>query len=422
LRGERPQPSLLLTQIIPATSHKCNQNSLIDKKHSNAYNAPDNDMLKKTFPTLAASIFSAMLGVGLISPLLPLYAQDMGASGIELGLISAGYGICNALLTPVIGRLSDRKGRKVFLCIGLFLYSVISLGFIWASNPLQLILVRLIQGGSGAMILPVAMAYIGDLSPEGEEGKWMGYSNTAFFSGFGIGPLLGGALAERFGMNTAFYSMGGLCMLAFLVAVILIPESRPRKLEGESRPSFKEMSQSRIVRGLFSFRFVQAMGRGGLMTFLPIFAAAQAGLGTTLIGVLLAFNMLFMTALTAPVGRLADKFNRRTLVIIGNCLYLLSLALIPFARNFLYQMLLCLPRGLGSAISMSASSAMTVEEGRKFGMGSTMSILMMAMGLGMAVGPILGGVIADATDVNSVFYFVSATAVIGTGLFAWFTR
>jgi MFS family permease len=65
---------------------------------------------------------------------------------------------------------------------------------------------------------------------------------------------------------------------------------------------------------------------------------------------------------------------------------------------------------------------MIVEEGRKFGMGSTMSILMMAMGLGMAVGPILGGVIADATDVNSVFYFVSATAVIGTGLFAWFTR
>jgi len=363
-----------------------------------------------------------MLGVGLISPLLPLYAQDMGASGIELGFIFAGYGICNSMLTPIIGRLSDRKGRKVFLCIGLFFYAILSLGFIWASNALQLILVRMIQGAAGAMILPVAMAYIGDLSPEGEEGKWMGYSNAAFFSGFGIGPLLGGVLAEHFGMNTAFYSMGSLCMLAFLVAVIFIPESRQRKTGEESQPSFKEMSKSRLVRGLFSFRMAQSVGRGGLMTFLPIFAATYAGLGTTLIGVLLAVNTLLMTALTAPAGKLADKFNRRTMVIIGSCLNSLSLVLIPVARNFWSLIWLCLPRGLGGAISISASSALTVEEGRKFGMGSTMSILMMAMGIGMAIGPVLSGVIADTIDINSVFYFGAAAVAIGTGLFAWFTK
>ncbi len=379
-------------------------------------------MLKKTFPILAVSIFSAMLGVGLISPLLPLYAQDMGASGIELGFIFAGYGICNSMLTPVIGRLSDRKGRKVFLCIGLFFYAVLSLGFIWASSALQLILVRMIQGAAGAMILPVAMAYIGDLSPEGEEGKWMGYSNAAFFSGFGIGPLLGGVLAEHFGMNTAFYSMGSLCMLAFLVAVIFIPESGRRKTGEESPPSFKEMSKSRLVRGLFSFRMAQSVGRGGLMTFLPIFAATYAGLGTTLIGVLLAVNTLLMTALTAPAGKLADKFNRRTMVIIGSCLNSLSLVLIPVARNFWSLIWLCLPRGLGGAISISASSALTVEEGRKFGMGSTMSILMMAMGIGMAIGPVLSGVIADTIDINSVFYFGAAAVAVGTGLFAWFTK
>jgi len=379
-------------------------------------------MIKKVFPILAVSIFSAMLGVGLVSPLLPLYAQDLGASGLELGMIFAGYGISNSILTPIMGRLSDRRGRKLFLCIGLAGYAFISLGYVWAANVSQLTLVRVIQGVAGAMILPIAMAYVGDLSPKGEEGKWMGYASAAFFGGFGIGPLLGGALAERFGMNTSFYSMGCLCLLAFLVAVLFLPESRQRKIGERGRLSFKEMSNSPMVRGLFSFRLVQAIGRGGLMTFLPIFAATYIGLGTTLIGVLLAVNMLPMIVLVGLAGRLADRFNRKALVILGNLMYLITLVLIPLANTFWQQLWLCFPRAIGGAISMPAATALTVEEGRKFGMGSTMSILMMAMGIGFAIGPTLSGVIADLVDVNAVFYFGAAVGLIGTGLFMWFTR
>ncbi len=379
-------------------------------------------MIKKVFPILAVSIFSAMLGVGLVSPLLPLYASGMGASGLELGMIFAGYGIVSSVATPIMGRLSDRRGRKVFLCIGLFAYSIISLGYVWAANVPQLVLVRLLMGAAGAMIIPIALAYVGDLSPEGEEGKWMGYANAAFFGGFGIGPLLGGALAERFGMNSSFYSMGGLCLLAFLVAVIFLPEIKQRKIGEKGRLSFKEMSTSPMVRGLFSFRLVQALGRGSVMTFLPIFAATSIGLGTTLIGILLAVNMLPMIVLLAPAGRLADRFNRKALVILGNLIYLITLVLIPLANTFWQQLWLCFPRAIGGAISMPAATALTVEEGRKFGMGSTISMLMMAMSIGMAVGPTLSGVIADSVDINVVFYFGGAVGLIGTGLFAWFTR
>jgi len=376
----------------------------------------------KVFPILAVSIFSAMLGVGLVSPLLPLYASDMGASGPELGLIFAGYGIANTVATPIMGRLSDRRGRKLFLCIGLAGYAILSLGYVWAANVAQLTLVRLLMGAAGAMIVPIALAYIGDLSPEGEEGKWMGYANAAFFSGFGIGPLLGGALAERFGMNVSFYSMGCLCLLAFLVAVLFLPESRQRKIGEKGRLSFRDMSRSPMVRGLFSCRLVQAIGRGGIMPFLPIFAATYIGLGPALIGVLLAVNMLPMMVLLAPAGRLADRFNRKALVILGNLMYLISVALIPLAHTFWQQIWLCFPRAIGGAISIPAATALTVEEGRKFGMGSTVSILMMAMGIGFAVGPTLSGVIADSVDVNAVFYFGGAVGLIGTGLFAWFTR
>ena len=182
------------------------------------------------------------------------------------------------------------------------------------------------------------------------------------------------------------------------------------------------MSASPMVRGLFSFRLVQAVARGGIMTFLPIFVAKSIGLGTTLIGVLLTVNFLPMIALLALGARLADRFNRKTLVILGNIIYLITVALIPLASTFWQQLWLCFPRAIGGAISMPAATALTVEDGRKFGMGSTISILMMAMGVGMAVGPTLSGVIADLVDVNAVFYFGGAVGLIGTGLFAWFTK
>ena len=379
-------------------------------------------MLKKAFPILAISIFSAMLGVGLVNPILPLYAQELGASGTQLGMIFSGYAISNSLLTPVIGRLSDRRGRRLFICVGLGGYAIISLGYIWAGNAFQLTLVRMLQGITGAMIIPIAMAYVGDLSPEGEEGKWMGYANAAFFSGFGIGPLLGGVLAERFGMDASFYSFGGLCLLAFLITVLFLPESRQRKTGEKGHLSFKSMSSSPMIRGLFSFRLVQAVDRGGIMTFLPIFVATYIGLGPTLIGILLATNMLPMMVLLVPAGRLADRFNRRALVVIGNLIYLITLFLIPLANTFWQQLWLCFPRAIGGAISMPAATALTVEEGRKFGMGATMSIMMMAMSVGMALGPTLSGVIADSVGVNAVFYFGGVIGIIGTSLFAWFTR
>jgi multidrug resistance protein len=379
-------------------------------------------MVKRVFFILALSMFASMLGVGIVSPLLPLYAQDLGASGTQLGIIFAAYGISNSVFTPIMGRLSDRRGRKNFLIIGLLFYSIISLGYVWADNVSQLTLVRAIQGVAGAMIIPIAMAYIGDLSPKGEEGKWMGYANAAFFSGFGIGPLLGGALVEHLGINVSFYAMGGLCLLAFLVVVLFLPEIRQRRIGEKRRLSFKDMSASPMVRGLFSFRLVQAVARGGIMTFLPIFAATSIGLGTTLIGILLTVNFLPMIALLAPAGRLADKFNRKALVILGNLMYLITVALIPLANTFWQQVWLCFPRAIGGAISMPAATALTVEEGRKFGMGSTISILMMAMSIGFAVGPTLSGVIADSVDINAVFYFGGIVGLIGTGLFIWFTR
>jgi len=379
-------------------------------------------MIKKTFPVLGLSIFASMLGVGIVAPLLPLYAEKMGATGLWIGMIFAGFSISRAIVMPIAGRFSDRSGRKVFLSVGLLTYAIISLGYIWAGDPFHLTLVRLIQGIAAGLVIPIAQAYVGDMSPEAEEGKWQGYFNAAFFSGFGFGPLMGGALTDHFGMNLAFYTMGFLNLVGFLMVLFFLPEAIPVKQGTKSRTSFRKIGRSSIMKGLLGFRLAFSMGRGAFAGFLPIFAGFSLGLSPTRIGILLAVNILVMALFQPLGGRISDRVSRRFLVVAGGAANLAFLGLIPWCRDFWELLGVCLLGSLGGSVSIPAASAMIVEEGRKFGMGSTMAIFGVAFSIGMAIGPIVSGVIADTLDIRAVFYFGAFMGLLGTGLFLWYTR
>jgi len=379
-------------------------------------------MIGRVFPVLALAIFSSMLGAGIVVPLLPLYAEGMGATGLWLGLIFASFAISRTLVTPFFGRLSDRKGRKLLLVIGLFTYALISFAYVMADHVYELVLIRLVHGVSGAMILPIAQAYIGDLSPEGEEGKWMGYSNAAFFSGFGFGPLMGGMLAAQWGMNLAFITMGVFNLIAFFIAIILLPRSDLRKSATALSFSFMDMRRSSTMVGLFSFRLAIALGRSSFFTFLPLLAATRLGLPANLIGLLIAVHVLLMSMLGIVGGRMADIFNRRVLVGIGSIVIFAYLFLVPLAQGFWPLLALCILGSIGSAIATPPVMALTVEEGRKYGMGSAIAAITMAMSIGMAVGPIMTGAIVDLIDINAAFYFSAGLALVGAALFMWFTR
>ena len=379
-------------------------------------------MIKRVFPILALAIFSSMLGAGIVVPLLPLYAESMGATGLWLGFIFAGFSISRTVCTPVFGRLSDRKGRKLFLGIGLFTYALISFAYVLAADVYQLVLIRLVHGVSGAMILPIAQAYVGDLSPEGEEGRWMGYSNAAFFSGFGVGPLMGGLLADQWGMDFAFITMGILNLLAFIIAVILLPRSELKKQAAAVPLSFMSLRRSRTMMGLCSFRLAIALGRSSFFTFLPVFAAMSLGLPANLIGLLIAVHVLLMSALGVPGGRIADIFSRRAMVVIGSFVVFAYMFLVPMSLGFGMLLALCILGSIGSSIATPAVMAMTVEEGRKYGMGSTIAAITMALSIGMALGPILSGAIVDLININAAFYFNAGLALLGAAVFVWFTR
>lgn len=379
-------------------------------------------MIKKVFPPLALALFSVMLGAGLIIPLLPLYAHSLGANITWLGIISASFFVASVISTPLFGRLSDRKGRKVFIAIGLLCYGIISLSFIWATTVYQLTLVRFLQGIAGGMIVPLIQAYVGDMAPPGAEGKWMGYFNATLLAGFGIGPLLGGTLTEHMGMTIAFVIMAGLSLIAFLIVILYVPNTTDRKMISSPRLSFKEMGQSRTIRGLVGFRLAFAFSRGILTTFLPLFASISMGLSPAFIGVLMAAVILLMSLPQTYGGNLADRFSRFPLVVIGSVTNLVFLALIPLTGNFWQLLTLCLFGSLGTAIALPAVSALIVEEGRKFGMGSTMAVFSVAFSAGMGIGSILGGIIGDFAGMNSTFYLGAGMGLLGTILFIYFNR
>ena len=232
-------------------------------------------MNKKIFAIVVVTMLFSMLGMGIIAPLLPIYADELGATPFEIGLISAGFSITNMVLLPFTGGLSDRVGRKMVLCVGLLLLSIASFGFIWAGTPLQLILVRCFQGVGASMHLSIAQAYLGDMVPEGEEGKWMGYFNASVFTGIGSGPLLGGVLTDVFNANTTFLVMAALNIIGLIATIIYVPEGARKTASGKKGgASYLGMLKSNVMMGVFLLRMATGFITANQMTFLPVYAYA----------------------------------------------------------------------------------------------------------------------------------------------------
>jgi len=375
---------------------------------------------KKIFFILFVSIFSCMLGVGIIVPILPIYAETLGATGLWLGAIFAGFSLSRTISMPLVGRFSDRFGRKRFISFGLLVYTLSSLGYIYANSALQLVVVRIIQGLSSAMIIPIAMAFIGDISPSDKEGSYMGLFTIALFLGFGCGPLLGGLTKDLISMEADFLIMGGLCLLAFFLVLIYLPRSSSiQKNAPLIDIPFKTILQNKSIIGICFYRFASAFCRGSIMTFLPLYAYDTLQLNGWQIGLVITSSILLTASLLLPFGKLADKMNRKMLVIIGSILYFSIIPLIPYTLNFIQILILNITLGLFAALSLPAASALIVREGKHYGMGPTMAIFNIAMSVGLGVGPLASGLILDLWGLPEIFYSCTTLGFLGTVMVIW---
>ncbi len=378
---------------------------------------------KRVFGSVLLAVFTVMLGVGIIAPLLPGYARSLGANGILLGMIFSVFSLGRTCFTPVTGILSDRWGRKYFMVTGLFIYFLLSLAYIRADSTIHLLFVRALHGIAAALVVPIANAYVGDLAPPDREGTYTGLFLASFLSGFSIGPILGGVIYDHLGMTWCFLTLGMLALSAFLLTLVLVPDlrgGRPKGAKGVRkgiRPL--EFLRSHFVVALLVFTLVSALGRGSLVCFLPLLAQEKLGLSSTMLGVVLSTNLMLAAILQVPFGILADRGSRKAILLGGTLLSGAMFAALPWAKGVGSLLAFNILLGLGASMVFPASQALAVSLARGKGMGTMISFLQAATGIGFAIGPLLSGVIYRHLGIDPVFTLCSGF-LFGAALYGLF--
>ena len=388
--------------------------------------AANSDINKKIYITLFFATVITMIGLGIIDPILPLYAKSMKATGVQLGIIFAGFALSRSIFAPFIGQYSDRHGRKKLMIAGLFLFTVVSACFVYANSALALALIRLLQGFAVVLVSPVAQAYIGDLTPVGKEGKYMNLFLMSFFAGMAIGPYLGGYLTDRFNIKAPFYAMGGLSLLVMVLMLFLVPESPTMKSHGRKKASFFKsffsVYKDRPMIGIMAYMASRGFYRQGFNTFFPLIAVRAANMRLANIGLVLSVYMLFGTIMQYPFGLMADKFpsQKVNLILMGGICSALSMCAIAYSHSMLMFVILAISMGGFSSVSRASTIAIRTERGRIYGMGSATGAFTTSLSIGQVLGPILFGVIADISSIPVAFLvggLVGLTGTIVSGIF-----
>ena len=390
-------------------------------------NPPPQKGYKESLLALVFAMFSMATGVGFIVPLLPVYAESMGASGIWIGLIFAANPLFRAIFMVVFGALSDQKGKKKIMSVGLSGYVILSLGFIFATSVIHLFVLRVLQGVCSAMIGPVARAYAGEISPPHKEGQVMGTLNMGFFLGFSGGPLIGGLLADQFGFNVPFYAMAVLTGVALVMVTRYLPEQEATKAP-RNVLSLGLLMESvgllkiRLVAGAVSLRSSVGVGHGIFSTLLPLLGQMVLGLSAAQVGFVVTARSLVAASLQPKGGALADRYNRRWVALAGSLLVPLAFFLIPHSRGFSDLIILAILLGTGFGISVPAAEAMAVERGREHGMGRIMGLNEMSRSFAMAIGSMIGGTAMDVLGVVNAHVVAALVTIVGLAGAMWLLR
>jgi MFS family permease len=373
---------------------------------------------RTVFFVLAVAVAVSNLGVGFISPLLPVYAQMLGAGGFLIGLIFSTFSIARVIFMPLAGAASDRYGRKSFIMVGLLFYALCSAGYIFATQAWLLVGIRFFQGMASAMIFPIAMAAIADLTPTDKAGTMVGSFHAPIYIGLGFGPLLGGVLADWVSISANFIVMGLLSLAALIVVAVLMPRIGERRKRSPVRIGSWGLLTDASFRSIFILRFAQSVGLGVMTAFLPLLGHL-IGLSIATLGVGVATKILTAAVLMRPMGKLADRKNRVFLSAAGSSLCMAALFAATMVTEVIGFFAVCILWGVASAISVPALTALVIARGKALesGMGRAMGLFNLALSSGIAIGPITLGGFYDLMKPEGAFLAAGGVMIIGIAVF-----
>ncbi len=381
---------------------------------------------KEAFITLFLTIFIIVTGMGMVVPLLPVYAQNLGANGLYIGMIFGSFAFSRTIFLPWFGQLSDKKGRKPFILAGLGGYVFVALAFVWFATVNSLILIRFLQGIASAMIMPVVQAYIGEITEKGREGYSMGLFSMSMFTSLSLGPLMGGIIKDAWSMQGTFICMAVLSALGLLLSFIFLPRVADEHIKQKNRASVPWkiiLKGNKSLLAIFSFRFAYTSCIGVIWCFLPIFADQQFSLSGSSTGLLVMLGVFVSGLLQLPMGYVADRFNKRIMVGAGGAICSIAMYMLANSRSYPDLLFSVCLFGLGGGISMPAVMTIAVLMGnKKKAMASVMSIITMAHSMGMMAGSITAGIVMDYFNLRFAFPCGMVIMISGTFLFLIFVR
>lgn len=354
---------------------------------------------KRGLPPILIIFFTIlidMIGFGIVIPVLPLYSLHFGANPWEIGLLFGSFSFMQLLFAPLLGRWSDRIGRRPILLLSILgtAISFLVLGF--ANSLWMLFLGRMLDGMSGGNI-STAQAYIADVTPLDKRSSAMGIIGAAFGLGFVIGPAIGGLLGH-YSIQLPFFVAAGLALINVLAIALFLPET----LSEEQRKAHPA-AQSSLLKTLVSAKDTP-LGNLMLCSLLCTMAFSLVTALFTLFtqqrlqwnardnGLLFAYiGILGVLIQGGMLRRLVPRTGEKPLIILGSIFLCLSIALLPLSSSVVLVVLASSGLSIGNSLVTPMLSGLASKSANAQSQGAILGLMQSIASFGRMIGPAIGG-------------------------------
>lgn len=340
-----------------------------------------------------------MIGFSMVFPILPFYAQTFHATPLLIGLLAASHAMAGFLTAPILGRISDRYGRKPILIAGLTV-SIFSFLLMGIANSLWILLIaRVTHGITTSAILPTARAYMGDITTGSQRVTAMGKLGAAMSFGFLIGPAFSSFLIGLGNIQTPFFVAAFVCLINIISVILFLPESIKEKAyhiiikEGFLNifKIFKHLKGEHSL--LFLILFAWSFSLSNNQVAFPLLEGERFNIGADHIGYFftaLAFVSVIVQGFLLP--KIIAFYGEKRTLFIGMFIMGISLFLIPIMPTIFLLTVTFMMMGFGSNLNRPVAEGI-ISRDTKTGQGTTMGLAQSFESLGRVAGPALAGVL-----------------------------
>ena len=354
------------------------------------------------------TIFIDLIGFGIVIPVLPLYAKQFGASETIVGLLLATYSAMQFLFAPVLGKLSDRVGRRPVLLVSLLGTAIGFLVMGFANTLWLLFLARIIDGISGGNI-STAQAYIADVTPPEERSRGMGLIGVAFGLGFIFGPAIGGVMSH-ISPAAPFFFAAALAVANATALYFLLPESLPadkrvQAKEQSSLASLFEQANRWQLTSVMAIYFFSTVAFAMLTATFALFANQRFGFDAAQTGYFFAYVGVMGAIIQGGLlGRLVKRFGERLLILTGLLLFTCCLLILPLAPGLVVLLITSAGIAIGNSFVTPTLNALASKSVDALSQGRVLGAMSSAASLARIIGPTLGGYLLSLDVRNGSLY------------------